>query len=151
MQKYRQAIEAFDQCIRIDDWAEESSWACYLAACCLVAIKEFREAEEYCTLGMSRKPAMAELPWLAGWCCFQRGAIAEAITWSQISIMLAKNTDTRNQATFKYLPAWYEAPHDVLRYAYQRLDVPHLAYQAEIDFECAQISRLKLLEGSQRL
>ena len=62
MQEYRQAVHAFEKCIRIDDWADESSWACYLASRCLVAIKEFREAEEYCALGMSRKPTMAELP-----------------------------------------------------------------------------------------
>ena len=147
MQQYRQAVQAFDQCIRLDDWADESSWACYLAARCLVSIKEYREAEEYCALGMSRKPNMAELPWLAGWCCFQRGAVAEAITWSQLAITLAQNSAARNEATFKYLAAWYEAPYDVLRYAYQRLDAPQLAQNAEFNFENSRAVRLKLYEG----
>ena len=147
LQRYRQAVQAFEQCIRIDDWADESSWACYLAARCLVAIREYREAEEYCALGMSRKSTMAELPWLAGWCCFQRGAVAEAIAWSQLAITLAQNAIARSEATFRYLPAWYEAPYDVLRYAYQRLDAPQFAQQAEVDFESAQAVRLKLIEG----
>jgi tetratricopeptide (TPR) repeat protein len=146
MQHFRQAVQAFEQCIRIDDWADESSWACYMAARCLVAIKEFREAEEYCALGMSRKPTMAELPWLAGWCCFQRGALADAVSWSRLAITLSQNTSARNEAIFKYMPAWYEGPYDVLRYAYQSLDEPRLCQQAEVDFENAQARRLKDLE-----
>ncbi len=148
LQQYRQAVEAFDRCIRLDDWADESSWACYMAARCLVALNEYREAEEYCALGMSRKPTMAELPWLAGWCCFQRGAITDAITWSQISIGLAQNTRARIEATFRYMPAWYEGPYDVLRYAYLRLDAPQLSRQAEVDYQNTQVARLKLVGHS---
>lgn len=148
MRKYREAVEAFDQCIRLDDWSDESSWACYLAARSLVAIKEFREAEEYCALGMTRKPTAAEHPWLAGWCCFQRGAARPAIAWSQLAITLAQNASARDEATFRHLPAWYEGPYDVLRYAYQRIDAPQLAQQAEIDFQAAMAARVKLLEGS---
>ena len=112
-----------------------------------MAIKEYREAEEYCALGLSRKPTMAELPWLAGWCCYQRGAVAEAIAWSQLAIALAQNAAARSEATFRYLPAWYDAPYDVLRYAYQRLDALQLAQQAQVDFESAQAVRMKLIDS----
>ncbi len=145
MQQYRSAVQAFDQCIRLDDWADESSWACYSAARCLVALREYRKAEEFCALGMSRKPTMAELPWLAGWCCFQRGAVADAIAWSKISIGLGRNMKARNDATFRYMTAWYEGPYDVLRYAYQRIDEIQLSRQAEVDFHNMQAQRQNLL------
>jgi tetratricopeptide (TPR) repeat protein len=142
MRLHGQAIDAFDKCIRIDGWPEESSWAAYTAARCLVALEKYRGAEEYCALGMTRKPSVPELPWLAGWCCFKRGAWADAITWSKLAIELAQDKFDGNAATFRFIPAWYEGPYDVLRYAYRKINQLELANRAETDFEAAKAARL---------
>ena len=148
LKQYRQAIDAFDKCIRLDGWPDESSWASYTAARCWVALEEYRKAEEYCGLGMARKPSVPELPWLAGWCCFKRGAWTDAVTWSTLAIMLAKEKVDCRAAAFRYLPAWYEAPYDVLRFTYVCLNAPELANQAELDFEFAKAARLNSLSSA---
>ena len=56
LKEYSKAIASFDRCIRLDGWSAESGWACYTAARCLVNLEAFREAEEYCALGMARTP-----------------------------------------------------------------------------------------------
>ncbi|TWT83786.1 Tetratricopeptide repeat protein [Planctomycetes bacterium CA13] len=115
------AIEAYDRCIRLDGWPDESAWACYTAARCLTQLKEYRDAEEYCVLGMTRKPTVPELPWLAGWCCHQRGSYRDAILWCRLAAELGKKKERSHAAAFRHVPAWYEAPYDVLRFAYREL------------------------------
>ncbi len=135
MKQYREATKALDRCVRLDGWPEESAWACYTAARCLSALHEYREAEEFCALGMTRKPTTPELPWLAGWCCFQRSAIGEAIAWSRVAALLGHSKDLAHAAIFRHVPAWYEAPYDVLRYAYRQMGADAEASQAERDFQ----------------
>lgn len=142
LKDYRKAVEAHDRCIRLDGWSDESAWACYTAARCLVTLQEYRDAEEYCSLGLSRKPSSAELPWLAGWCCFQRGDFKSAVVWCKLSIVLGREKSIQNAATFRHVPAWYEAPYDVLRHAFKQLGKIQEAEQAERDYHIAKRSRL---------
>lgn len=151
LRMYQPAIDAFEKCIRLDGWPEESSWACYAAGRCCVSLKEYRQAEEYCALGMTRKPSVPELPWLAGWCCFKRRAWSDAIIWSQLAIVLAQDNSISRAAVFRHLPAWYEAPYDVLRYAYRQLGLADLAENAEIEFQTRQTARLQRTNRPMRL
>ena len=146
--QFRAAIEAFERCIRLDGWSEESAWACYATARCLVALQEYRPAEEYCGVGMSRKPSAPELPWMAGWCCYQRGAWDDAVTWSQLAITLGGPPRPEGAALFRHLPAWFEAPHDVLRHAWRALGQSQLAERAAADFEAAKANRLILFPAA---
>lgn len=143
LKMYQPAIDAFEKCIRLDGWPDESSWACYAAARCLVSLGDYRRAQEYCTLGMTRKPSVPELPWLAGWCCIKRRAWNDAITWSKLAIVLAQDKAEGRAALFRHTPAWYEAPYDVMRYAYRRLGAANLADNADIEFHSRKAARLK--------
>lgn len=142
LKDYPQAVEAYDRCIRLDGWPEESAWACYKAARCLAALQEYRGAEEYCGLGMTRKPLSAEFPWMAGWCCYQRGSFGKAIIWSELAIHLGRDRNGMHAAFFRYLPAWYEAPYDVMRHSFERLNKPLAAEQAHKRYEAAKGERL---------
>lgn len=142
---YPSAVAALDKCIRLDGWADESSWACYVAARCLVAQGDYRQAEEYCALGITRKPTVAELPWLAGWCCFKRGAWQDAVCWSQWASQLGLDKSPSRAAVFRHLPAWYEAPFDVLRYAARRLGDERLVEAAEAEYQVQQAARLEAM------
>lgn len=148
LRQFRKAVMAFDHCIRLDGWPDESAWACYTAARCLVALKEYRQAEEYCCLGLSRKPSLPELPWLAGWCCFQRGALPEAVTWCKVAIVLGRDTQPDHAGMFRHVPAWYEAPYDVLRHVFQLMGKRQDAETAEQDFQTAKAHRLSLFPAS---
>ncbi|MEO8270747.1 MAG: hypothetical protein ABI557_13570 [Aureliella sp.] len=144
MKLWRHAVDAFDRCARMDQWPDESSWACYCAARCLSELQEYRRAEEYCALGITRKPSRPETAWLAGWCCFQRRALEEAVAWSRIAIFQAQQSQDADKIGFHYVPAWFEAPYDVLRFALRELGQLEDAEQAEIEFEIAKAERLSL-------
>jgi tetratricopeptide (TPR) repeat protein len=144
---YRRAIEAFEQCIYLDGWPDESAWACYTAARCSVALQEYREAEEYCSRGIARKPTAAELPWLAGWCCYQRGAYAHAVAWCKWAIMMGRDQQSDSAPVFRYVPAWFEAPYDVLRHVFRVLGQTADAAAAEEDFQAAKAQRLALFSA----
>lgn len=115
------AIDAYENCMLLDGWADESAWACYTAARCCAALGEYRRAERFCANGMTRKPNMPELPWLAGWCCYKRGVYEDAIVWSEIAASLGGKTARHDSGMFVYSPAWWEAPYDVMRWSYKAL------------------------------
>lgn len=143
LQQHRQAIDAFHRCVSLNGWPDESSWACFCAARCLVALHEYREAEEFCQIGRARKPSAPELPWMIAWCCFQRSAWTDAVTWANRAIELGDRKSDENWLGFRYTPAWYEAPYDVLRYAYRQLEIHELANRAAMNFQLAKNLRLR--------
>lgn len=125
------AIDAYENCMRLDGWADESAWACYTAARCCTTLGEYRRAEELCARGMARKPSMPELPWLAGWCCYKRGAYEDAIAWGWIAAGLGGKVAKRDSGMFVYQPAWWEAPYDVIRWAYKAIGHQDVAIAEE--------------------
>jgi tetratricopeptide (TPR) repeat protein len=148
LRQWRSAVRALSRCIRLDGWPDESAWACYLAASCLCHLKEYREAEEYCALGMSRKPNAVELPWLASWCCLERCNYAMAIQWAGIAIgiNIEQNSPRGDDsvAGFRHLPAWFEAPYDVLRFAYRHTNQIEKAEHAERMYQSELLKRQKM-------
>ncbi len=145
LRQWRSAVRALTRCIRLDGWPDESAWACYLAASCLCHLKEYREAEEYCALGMSRKPNAVELPWLASWCCLERGNYEQAIHWAGIAIGINRERCSPrgddSVAGFRHLPAWFEAPYDVLRFAYRHTNQIKKAEHAERMYQSELLKR----------
>jgi tetratricopeptide (TPR) repeat protein len=141
LKRPREAVEAFTKCVRLDGWADECGWACYTAARCLVSLGEFREAEELCALGLTRKPSCPELTWLAGWSCFQRGALAESIVWCKMTLAQQGNGGFIEATGFRHVPAWFEAPYDVLRFAHRQLGKTAEAEQYEKEFAAAKAAR----------
>ena len=119
--KTSRAIDAYEHCMLLDGWADESAWACYIAARCCTTLGEYKRAERFCGSGMTRKPSMPELPWLAGWCCYKRGAYEDAIAWECIAAALGGKVAYRESGMFVYPPAWWEAPYDVMRWSYRTI------------------------------
>lgn len=125
------AIDAYANCMMLDGWADESAWAAYTAARCCTTLGEYRRAEEFCGQGMTRKPSMPELPWLAGWCCYQRGAYEDAIAWERIAAGLGGKAANRDSGMFVFPPAWWEAPYDVMRWSHQAMGHQEAAIMEE--------------------
>lgn len=139
-----EATTAFRRCWELNGWDEESAWAAYRIATIAAGDKEYDIAIEWCCSGMQRHPGMAELPWLAGWCCYQLGRYQHAIWWSNIAEMFGEYDETGVDAchariNFRYEPALYEAPYDVERWAYR-------AMGRELDEEFAEKEFLSALE-----
>jgi tetratricopeptide (TPR) repeat protein len=150
----REAVEAYERCARLDGWAEEAAWACYQAAKCSSELKQYRQAVELCALGLTRQAGSPELAWLAGWCSFQMGADLNALHWSQMAVSLGHFVGNRagdGRISFRHLPAWYESPFDVLRFAYRRLGRDAEARDAERHFHSAKQARLRQTRGESHI
>jgi tetratricopeptide (TPR) repeat protein len=120
-----EAVESYRQgaCLK-SAWSEDAAWSAYCGARCLVALKRFEEAIELCAIGLSRQPASPELAWQAGYCCFQLGRFQDAVTWEQMAIAIGNvegSQAAQTRISFRHLPAWYDAPYDVLRHSYRML------------------------------
>lgn len=111
------AVNAFWECWELNGWDEESAWAAYRIAEINCKIGNYDDALGWCTRGMSRHPGMAELPWLAGYCCFKMGRFQHAIWWEEMAIALNKAKAADHRINFRHEPALWEGPYDVMSHA----------------------------------
>ena len=129
------ATEAFKRCWELNGWDEESAWAAYRIAEIAVDDERYDIAMAWCCDGMLRHPGMAELPWLAGWCCYQLGQYRKAIWWAMMAVAINTMHADQERIGFRSPPALFEAPWDVLRYAYRALGENEIADRAEQHFQ----------------
>ncbi|MEX2173731.1 MAG: glycosyltransferase [Pirellulaceae bacterium] len=125
MGRQADAVEQFQKCAFLDGWDEESAWACYRAGWCLHELGNYKKALEMCAFGLARHSGFPELPWLAGLCCLRLGQFEKAVWWAEMAASLGcceGIAAPERRINFRHLPAWYEAPYDVLRAAHRRLE-----------------------------
>jgi tetratricopeptide (TPR) repeat protein len=124
LERYPEAIAAYQKCAFLDGWDEEAAWACYQAATCLHRTGHYRKALEMCGFGLARHAGFPELAWLAGHSAFQMKEYSKAIWWSELAIRLGSAEGLQaaeSRVSFRHLHTWYEAPFDVLRFAHRQL------------------------------
>ncbi len=105
-----------------------------------------REAVERCVVGIGLHPGIPELPWLAGFASWRAGRYRDAVAFSNLAIVHGEYCGLAGEVArglFRHLPALYEGPFDVLRYAYRALGEESAADQAERDFRAAYDARLR--------
>lgn len=138
--KYKLAIESYRYCVELRGWDEEAAWSFYRTAECHCIQNNFNEAIEACVLGLSRRADFPELAWLAGYSSYQAGNIAQAIRFSCMATDLGSyrgRSSISNRIGFRYLPAHFESPYDVLRYAL----VGEERKQAQAEYDKAIVAR----------
>lgn len=113
-----EALQAFADCWSLNGWDEESAWAAYRVAEIFINMKAYNDALSWCCNGMARHSGMAELPWLAGFCCFHLGRYQQAIWWEQMAIALNKAKAAEHRINFRHEPALWEGPYDVMAHAH---------------------------------
>lgn len=120
LKRHEEAVAAFRACAALRGWDEESAWALYRAAECLLALGRPVEAIEACAEGMSRHAGLGELPWLAAFAAWQADRPQQAVYWARVSIMLGLHMGSGADVpriNFRHPPALWEGPFDVLRFA----------------------------------
>jgi len=110
---------------------------------CEKELRNYRAAETQAALGLSRVPKSAELLWLAGFCAYQQGAMQRAIEWCEQAIhcgeyLHPEQDDAPSRLAFRHRPADFEAPFDVLRFAYRRTGQIEKASWAELHYSRAK-------------
>lgn len=124
LKKYKEAIRSYQKCWELNGWDEESAWSMYKAAECFIELGDFKSAIESCSKGMLRHPTIGELPWLASYCSFQLRDWKKAVSWATISASLGYPYGIQSisdRISFRFQPALWEGPFDVLRSSYREL------------------------------
>lgn len=135
------ACLAWEQCWALDGWDEESAWAAYRIAVERGGLSDHEGALEWCLKGMQRHPGIAELPFLAGLSCYRMGRYQHAAHWAGMALAfnLADGSPPYPQRIgFRYPPALYEGPYDVLHWAMKALGeetAAAIAWRAKVDAE----------------
>lgn len=144
--EHARAIEAYRRCAALRGWAEEGAWACYRAAECCCALERFGDAIDLCAQGLAIHAPTAELAWLAGFAAYRARRIEDAIAWARMSAAMgcfAGAGKRVQRIAFRHLPALYEGPYDVLRWALADAGDVAGAKAAERDYRAAIAAREK--------
>jgi tetratricopeptide (TPR) repeat protein len=144
LDRHEEAVAAFRACAELRGWDEESAWALYRAAESLLALGRPVDAIEACAEGMSRHAGLGELPWLAAYAAWQADRPEQAVYWARISVMLGfylGSGSTVPRIGFRHLPALWEGPFDVLRFALRRTGDQAGADEAERLYAAARAAR----------
>lgn len=139
-----EAAKAYESCAALKGWDEEVAWACYRAAEIRGNQGDRQRAIELCARGLALHPGIAELAWLAGFHNYYLGRMHHAIHWSRISIsmgMYAGNFEDTARIGFRDMPALWERPYDVLRFALRALAKNEAADEAEEHWKRAETMR----------
>ncbi len=136
------AYVAFSTCWSLDGWDEESAWAAYRIAEMSCRKNDFKSGLRWCLNGMQRHPGMAELPWLAGYCCYHLGRYQHAIWWEHMACELNYKAAHEQRINFRHEPALWEGPYDVLRWSYLAIGDIYRASHAEKDVQLMMDRRL---------
>lgn len=142
-----EAIEAYEACLALRGRDEEAAWACFQLAHCHLALGQPHRAIESCAVGLSRHAGLAELPWLAAFTSHCLGKHAQAIRWARLAIVwgwYVGEGQSIPRSGPRHLPALYEGPYDVLRFALRATGDQAGADEAERHYHAARYARLQL-------
>jgi tetratricopeptide (TPR) repeat protein len=144
--EHQQAIAAFLRCAEVSSWPEEVAWAAYKAASGLSYLGQFDRALTICIFHHRKKPC-PELAWLAAYCSHRLQRNSTSLEWCRIAVADASDRAAAvagHGSPFKFLPAWFEAPHDLMRQVFLALSMPKGARLAEDAFVTARRQRLAI-------
>jgi hypothetical protein len=134
------AAKAFGKCVELRRFGQEAGWAAYKQSEMLCMLDCFEDALLAAARGVGADATYAECAWMAGFCAFRLGRIDQAIAWARIAEAVGRFKGCgRDRTHFRHLPAHYELPYDILRYALP--DGP-AKVQADSDFHQAKLARL---------
>ncbi len=116
----RSALRAFGDCLAIrNQWSENAAWAAFCAAKILVAADEWTRAAEVAMVGWSRQIHTPELPWIASFAKYSAGELDAAEYLARQAIAVSAMPACHARIGFRFLPAWYESPYDVLAHVFR--------------------------------
>ncbi len=124
LRKMEEAAVAYENCAAQNGWDEEAAWACYRAAEIRYGQGQSQRALDLCLQGLKHHPGIGELAWMAGYVCYYMGRYRHAVHWSRMAIslgMYAGRFDEANRIGFRWAPALWEKPYEVLKFALEKL------------------------------
>jgi len=155
LKRFDEAVASYSQSAMLSSDFELAAWALYRQAS-LSRKGNVEDAIQHSTepamdprvqlLGqaMVQYPTMAELPWLASYYAFWQRRYGDAVRLAELAVQLGcykGYCSARDRRQYVDLRAQYEAPYDVLRYAYKQLGLQQKAEEAGAAYEQALLLR----------
>ena len=142
--EFKKAADSFSRCVLLGRFGGEAAWAAYKHAEMLYLLNEFEGAIYAAARGLAADATYAECAWMGGLAAFKLGRKDQAIAWARLAESVGRfkgsgRVHGAGREHFKHLPALYELPYDILRYA---LPDGEERKQAENDFVRAKLCRL---------
>ncbi|EYF06971.1 glycosyltransferase [Chondromyces apiculatus] len=134
LKRYEEAIKAYKACAALRGWNEESAWACYRAAECMITLGRYTDAVDSCAAGLTLHAGIAELPWLAAFASWKAGRAEQAVYWARLALPMGLFMGEGHKVKrigFRHVSALHEGPFDVLRFALRAIGDPAGAAEAE--------------------
>jgi tetratricopeptide (TPR) repeat protein len=144
-----QANLAYQEVLKWSNWDEERAWTCYQIARNFANRNMYAEACIQCINGFHEDFRFPELAWMCAWCCYRINNHEEAVVWANMAAAMGNYKGVQagqKRISFRYLPAWYESPYDVMRHSYGLMGQKTLQEQAEENFNAAWDLRKRTFE-----
>ncbi len=134
------AAAAFGECVTRRRVGYEAAWAAYKQAEQLFVLEQLQAAIDAAVRGMGADATFAECAWIAAVASYRIGRNDQAVTWARIAVAVGRYKGCgTDRSWFRYPPALYELPYDVLRSA---LSDEQERRQANEDFYAAKLTRI---------
>lgn len=140
------AVFAFTTCAEFSGWNEEAAWSRYRCADLCCRLGGFDAAIEHAALGLTKHAGFGELGWIAGIAAFRAGRFEQAIHWATLSASVGWFSGTGRwvpRAGFRYPPALWEGPYDILAHAYEAIGEHEQAARARARKRAAEKLRAR--------
>lgn len=112
------AAEAYRRCVELRRVGDEAAWAAYRQADMLYQLGRHEEAIAAAARGLGANPLFAECAWMAAVVALKLGRREQAVMWARTAEAAGLYNGCGTQRSFfRYPPALYELPYDVLRFA----------------------------------
>jgi tetratricopeptide (TPR) repeat protein len=137
---------AFETCAEYSGWNEEAAWSRYRCADIACRQGRFDDAIEHAALGLTKHAGLAELAWIAGIAAFRARRFDQAIHWATLSASVGWFSGTGRwiqRTGFRYPPALYEGPYDILWHAYLAIGEHEQAVRARARKAAAEKLRVR--------
>ncbi len=142
------AVNAYLNGARRSENEKDAAWAFYRAASGLYRLQDFPSALALCASGRGQHN-IPELSWLAGHCYLRLHRYSEALEACRQAVHDAETLhNERSGKQCKFLPAWFEAPHELMRLLFQILEMPTRARLAHQAYLTARSERLQPLPAN---
>ena len=112
------AAEAYRRCVELRRVGDEAAWAAFRQADILYQLGRHEESIAAAARGLGANPLFAECAWVAAIAALKIGRREQAVVWARTAEAAGLYNGCGTQRSFfRYPPALYELPYDVLRFA----------------------------------
>lgn len=134
------AAASYGRCVELRNTGVEAAWSAFKQAEQLCAVERYGEAVQAAARGLGADATSAECAWIAASASLKRGRKDQAIVWARMAEAIGYYRGCGlERLYFRYLPALYELPYDVLRSV-----LTHAARQsADRDYHAAKRARMR--------